>query len=194
VGLNFLKCSFLRLLNPQSVEVNIWVINIIFATVIVKIFLGIITQIVAFGKDVALLKTDAMHHYSDAVTSLIVAIGLFLVRKGLVVVDSLLAAAVALVIIFWAVKSGRNFIDNLIGRRASGEIYQQIKTIATSFDKVKGVHGIQVHCYGKNRLISLHVEMDSKLLLEQAHKVADSIEKKIKTERLGKCVVHVDAT
>jgi divalent metal cation (Fe/Co/Zn/Cd) transporter len=71
-------------------------------------------------------------------------------------------------------------------------LYEKIKSIVFSFRFVEGVHEIEIHTYGKNRIISLHIEMNPALTLEEVHGVADGIEKKIYNENLGRCVVHVD--
>jgi divalent metal cation (Fe/Co/Zn/Cd) transporter len=86
----------------------------------------------------------------------------------------------------------KEFIDNLIGKRAPTSLYDRIGKIAANFKFVEGVHDIEIHSYGENRVISLHIELSPSLSLEEAHGVADGIENEIFKEKLGKCVVHVD--
>jgi divalent metal cation (Fe/Co/Zn/Cd) transporter len=135
---------------------------------------------------------DAFHHYSDFITTFIVAIGLFFVKRGFSYIDSALGLLISFLIIYWSFKMGKEFIDNLIGRRAPTQYYEQIRTIASSFQFVEGVHDIEIHSYGKNKIISLHIELSPALTLEEAHSIADSIEKKIYNADLGRCIVHVD--
>ena len=192
VGLMFMKDSIMRLINPQEVQMNYIFISIVILTAPVKLGLGIFTNRVGENISSPILKTDALHHYSDFLTTVIVAIGLFFVRAGHYAVDSMLGIFVAVFIIAWSAKSSKNFIDNLLGKRAPLTLYNQIKKAALSFHLVEGVHGIEIHSYGKMRIISLHIEVSSDLSLEEAHSVADSIEKDIRHQGLGKCIVHVD--
>jgi divalent metal cation (Fe/Co/Zn/Cd) transporter len=88
----------------------------------------------------------------------------------------------------------REFTDNLIGKCPPVEFCDKIKNIALSFTSVSGVHDVEIHSYGRNKVISLHIELSPQLSLREAHSIADSIEKKINTENLGRCIVHVDLT
>ncbi|UCC95141.1 MAG: cation diffusion facilitator family transporter [Candidatus Omnitrophota bacterium] len=191
-GINFLKDSIVRLFFPLPVEVNILFIGFILGAALLKLLLGIFTQRISKKANCPLLETDAFHHYSDCVTSFAVAGGLLFVKRGSLYIDSLLGAIISLVIIFWAQKTARQFINNLIGRGPSLFLRERIREIAYSFQFVEGVHDIEVHSYGKNNIISLHIELDSSLSLEEAHSIADSIEKRVYSENLGRCIVHVD--
>ncbi len=192
VGLGFMKGAIGRIISPQEVSMNYLFIAGVFLTIPLKLFLGIFTGRIAKDISSPLLKTDAFHHYSDFLTTLVVVGGLFFVRKGFYRLDSYLGILVSLFIVWWAFKSGKGFSDNLLGKRAPLPLYEKVKKIALSFDSVRGVHGIEIHTYGRERIISLHIELNPDLSLRQAHQVADSIEKKIHKDGLGKCVVHVD--
>ncbi|MCP4652864.1 MAG: cation transporter [Candidatus Omnitrophica bacterium] len=191
VGVGFFKTAASRLISPEPVNVNFVFVGVILISAAIKLILGAITHRISVLERSAILKADAYHHYSDFVTSFVVAIGFIFARTN-VNLDSWLGIFIALIIIFWAIRSGKEFSDNLIGKRASPQVYQKVRAIAHSFETVLGVHDIQAHSYGQHRIISLHVEVDPNLSLEEAHGVADSIEKKIRYQRLGKCIVHVD--
>jgi cation diffusion facilitator family transporter len=192
VGIAFFKESLMRLVQPQAVKITVEIIIAILITALVKLFLGIFTSNRARRIKSSLLSTDALHHYSDLYTSLAVFIGLIFVKNGFVSIDAWLGIFVSLFIVFAAVKQGRLFIDNLIGKQISGDDDKKIRSIVLSFPRVESVHGINVHSYGRNRIISLHIVVQKNLSLEDAHSLADSIEKKIYSEGLGKCLVHVD--
>lgn len=192
VGLTFLKDSFLRLIHPKIVTINFFIIGVMSAVAVIKFFLGFITQIVSKKASSQILEADAFHHYTDCITTFIVAFGLIFVKFGFTYIDSILGLIIAFLIIYWSIKMLKSFTDNLIGKRAPAEVYDKVNNIASAFKFVEGVHDIEIHSYGDNRVISLHIELSPKLSLEEAHSVADSIEKKIHSEKLGKCVVHMD--
>jgi len=192
MGLTFLKESFMRFIKPQPLTVNFYIIAIMAVASVVKFLLGFITQFVSKKATSAILEADAFHHYTDCITTVIVAVGLIFVKFGLTFVDALLGFIIAFLIIWWSLKMLREFVDNLIGRCAPLELCEKIKNIALSFKSVDGVHDIEVHSYGKNKVVSLHIELSPQLSLLEAHSIANSIEKKIYNENLGRCVVHVD--
>ncbi|MBD3245381.1 MAG: cation diffusion facilitator family transporter [Candidatus Omnitrophica bacterium] len=192
VGLGFFQRSFARLLAPAPVEITPFFILLILGTAAVKLALGIFTQKVS--KDIVspILETDAAHHYSDVLTSVAVAAGLIAVARGYLVVDAVLGLAISFMIIFWALKIGREFCNNLIGRSAEKKEYSRIYSAARSFPEVRGVTNIDIHSYGRIRMAVIHVEVDAGLSLPDAHRVADAIEKKVCSHQFDKCVVHVD--
>jgi divalent metal cation (Fe/Co/Zn/Cd) transporter len=159
---------------------------------LIKLFLGFITQRISHKASSEILEADAFHHYADFITTFIVAFGLFFVQRGFFYIDSLLGLLIAVLIIYLSFKMGKEFSDNLIGKRAPEQVYEEVRTVVSSFQAVAGVHEIEIHSYGKNRIISLHIELNPSLNLEEAHSVADSIEKKIYDQGLGKCIVHID--
>jgi cation diffusion facilitator family transporter len=192
MGLTFLKESFLRFIKPQPVTINFYIISIMAVASVIKFFLGFVTQFVSKKAKSNILEADAFHHYTDCITTVIVAVGLIFVRFGLTFVDAVLGFIIAFLIIWWSFKMLREFVDNLIGRCPPVELCEKIKNIALSFKPVDGAHEIEIHSYGKNKVISLHIELSPELSLLEAHSIADSVEKKIHNEGLGRCIVHVD--
>jgi len=192
IGVGFFRSSIIRLSKPPHLDITQVVIIFVFITAVIKLFLGIFTDVFSKKLHSAILHTDAAHHYSDFLTSLIISLGLIFIRRGNVFIDAYIGIFIALVIMFWALKLAKEFIDNIIGRDAPGEIYENIRKAIFSFPHVEEVHEINIHSYGHKRIISLHVVVKKDLSLIEAHSIADSIEKKILKEGLGECVVHVD--
>ncbi|MBN2483593.1 MAG: cation diffusion facilitator family transporter [Candidatus Omnitrophica bacterium] len=191
-GIKLFFDSWQRMFTPQSITMSWGFILLIFFTALVKLWLGFITQRTAGKIKSDILKVDAFHHHADFITSILVVLGLVLVERGFIYVDGILGMSVSGLIIIWAMGSLKGFIDNLIGKDAPREVYARIKEIVLSFPQVEGVHDITVHAYGKNFIISLHVEVPRSLSLEEAHSVADAIEHSIEAEELGRCIVHID--
>jgi cation diffusion facilitator family transporter len=194
MGLTFLKESFMRFIKPQPLTINFYIVSIMAVASVIKFLLGFITQFVSKKATSAILEADAFHHYTDCITTAIVAVGLVFVKFGFTYVDAILGFIIAFLIIWWSFKMLREFTDNLIGKCPPVEFCDKIKNIALSFTSVSGVHDVEIHSYGRNKVISLHIELSPQLSLREAHSIADSIEKKINTENLGRCIVHVDLT
>ncbi|UCD15899.1 MAG: cation diffusion facilitator family transporter [Candidatus Omnitrophota bacterium] len=192
IGFAFLKDSFLRLFSPEPVKINLLFISIVSVAAVVKLILGRFTQNISRRISSPILEIDAFHHYSDFFTSIAVVAGLFFIRRGVVYVDSIIGMGVSIVIIVWGLTTGREFISKLMGKKEPVAFYEKVRQIASSFPFVEGVHDIEVHSYGENKVIFLHVEMSPSFSLEEAHSVADNIEKKIYQSNLGRCIVHID--
>ncbi|MCM8831880.1 MAG: cation-efflux pump [Candidatus Omnitrophica bacterium] len=194
LGFNFLKDSVLRIFNPQNVIITSFIIKTMFFIAIFKLFLGIAAYLISLTTNSTIIKAESLHHYADSFSTFAVTGGLLFVKKGgfYLYLDAILGILISFVILFWSFKMAKGFIDNLIGKEVSASLYEQVKKIAFLHSEVKGVHDIEVHTYGKNKIILLHIEMLPSLSLEEAHNIADSIEKKIYAQNLGRCIVHVD--
>ena len=184
----------MRFIKPQPLTINFYIVSIMAVASVIKFLLGFITQFVSKKATSAILEADAFHHYTDCITTAIVAVGLVFVKFGFTYIDAILGFIIAFLIIWWSFKMLREFTDNLIGKCPPAEFCDKIKNIALSFSSVSGVHDVEIHSYGRNKVISLHIELSPQLSLQEAHSIADSIEKKINNENLGRCIVHVDLT
>lgn len=191
-GCNFFRLSFLRFYSYSGLKVTNLFIGIIFLTAVIKLILGFVTSKVSRKINSYLLVSDSRHHYTDFLTSLCVGTGLIFVKNGLLFVDALVGIFVSIVIMFWAVNLTRSVVDRLIGKKPSSKLYKEIKAIAAGFPQIKNLHDLNIHSYGKTNIITFHIELERDLSLEEAHSVADTIEKKVYHQGLGKCIVHVD--
>jgi len=68
-GIEFIKSSFGRLTNPQLSVVTLGVLLFILLTIIVKAWLGGLSSYMGKRIDSSALKADAMHHYTDSISS-----------------------------------------------------------------------------------------------------------------------------
>jgi cation diffusion facilitator family transporter len=194
MGLNFIKASLARFFSPVEIKITNLFIALVLATALVKLTLAKFTSTMARRIKSDILRSDTLHHYSDFLISLCAGIGLVLIKRGLVYIDAIGGCLVSLFIIFLAVMLGKEFMDKLIGRKPPLWIYQKIEDSVKGVLGVRDLHDINIHSYGRDNIISFHIELDSDLSLEEAHSVADTIEKKIYREGLGRCIVHVDLT
>ena len=126
-----------------------------------------------------MLIADAWHHRSDALTSIAVAIGIFMAPFGYGWIDPLLGIAIALVIIYTGYDIGRHAGDRLLGIKFP-EDEKRLEEIVKNIEGVKGVHGILFHDYGTEKVVSFHLEVEKDLTVEEAHKLADKVEEKVR--------------
>ncbi len=182
VGLTFIQQSGERLLMKKFliVEKNAYLIGIIILiTALMKE--GLARYGIHLGKKFGneMLIADAWHHRSDALTSIAVAIGIFLAPFGYGWIDPLLGIAIALVIIYTGYDIGRHAGDRLLGIKFP-EDEKRLEEIVKNIEGVKGVHGILFHDYGTEKVVSFHLEVEKDLTVEEAHKLADKVEEKVR--------------
>ena len=128
---------------------------------------------------------NAWHHRSDAFSSIgtLVGIGgaIFLGEKWRVL-DPIAAIVVSAFIIKVAVDLIKPCVDELLERSLPAETEAKILEVIASFDEVSSPHHLRTRRIGNHIAIEVHLRMDGKTTLEDAHNVATKVEKRLKAE------------
>ncbi|MCM8783720.1 MAG: cation diffusion facilitator family transporter [Candidatus Omnitrophica bacterium] len=191
-GFNFLKDSFLRILNPQAVKAGLGTIIFLVISAYLKEELAVFaTELGEKIKGDSLLA-DAWHHRTDAIASLLIILSIIASKFGYFIVDAFLGLIISLVIIWLGIKFVHKSSNKLIGHAPNKEILYKIQSEAYKIKGVKNIHDIEIHEYGEELRISLHIKVKSRLRVDSAHQIAEAVEQRLK-ENLGiSAVVHVD--
>ena len=128
---------------------------------------------------------NAWHHRSDALSSIgtLVGIGgaIFLGEKWRIL-DPIAAIVVSGFIIKVAVDLIKPCVEELLERSLPYETENKILDIIASFPEVSSPHHLRTRRIGNHIAIEVHLRMDGKTSLEEAHKVATNVERKLKEE------------
>jgi cation diffusion facilitator family transporter len=141
------------------------------------------------------LEADALHFKVDMLTSAIVLTGLTVAYLfNIPNADAVAAVAVSVLIVFTSLGLGRRTLDVLLDKAPKG-ISAQIQEAITGLEGVKNPHDIRVRKVGNDVFVDLHIEVPRTFTHDKAHRIATSMENKIKNDVLPNAdiVVHVDA-
>ena len=188
LGKEAVKHSF----QASVVEVPWVVIIVIFLTVVVKEILARVTLHLSQKAQLSILSVDAWHHRSDAISSGAVLVSLVASHYGVFWIDGVVGFVISLFIVYVAFRLARDSFNEILGTRPDEALLQEIETIASSVDKVLGVHDIVIHTYGKQRLVSLHIEVDENLSLVEAHQISEEVDRRLRNKLGVYSTVHVD--
>ena len=129
-----------------------------------------------------MLIADGWHHRTDALSSLIVLIGIAL-GSSFWWTDAVLSIIVALMIGYASYEILNKEITSLLGESPSDELLVSIREkTQQNFDIPLYLHHIHVHNYGKHTEMSCHIKLPAKMSLEEAHEICSKIENIIKSE------------
>lgn len=167
-------------------------IFIICLTIIAKEWLGRFSAVLGKMIRSTALETDAWHHRLDAITTVLVVVGIIGASWGIHWLDNATGAVVSLVIIWSGVAFAKKSISPLMGENISEEEIAKIMELAMEYPLVTYVHDIVVHRYGKKNFISLHAESPSSLSIYEMHDLAADVSENIVKWFPGECVVHMD--
>lgn len=143
----------------------------------------------------AALVADGRHLTTDVVTSIGVLLGLGLaLLTGWHVLDPLLAAIVALNILWTGHKITLQSMSSLMDQAASPGIETRIrKIIEANGEGAAQAHDIRTRQAGRALFIEFHLVVHGKMTVESAHAICDRLEDAIEAEIEGsEVVIHVE--
>ena len=142
---------------------------------------------------------NAWHHRSDALSSIGTAVGI----GGAILLGShwrVLDPAAAVIVSFFIMKVAVGLlipcVDELLEKSLPADVEEEIQEIILSFPDVSSPHHLRTRRIGNHYAIEVHVRMDGKITLEEAHRTATAIEDKLK-EKFGEGThigIHVEPT
>lgn len=140
------------------------------------------------------VAADSLHYMSDLMPS-VGAIGALWISRhfGVGQVDSVVALAAALMLIFGAIRIGKGAWDALMDRRADPELIAAIGELAGSWPGVHGFHDLKTRMAGSRVFVNIHIELDGDQTLRDAHAIGAGLRRKI-IETWPQCdvIVHKD--
>ena len=192
VSVEFFKESLSRFMHKeQALFGNIAII----VSAISMIIKEIMAQFsIRLGKKINsnLIIADGKHHRSDALSSLIILIGIFL-AKYVWWIDSLLGFIVSGFIFYSGYEIISENIIHILGTKPNKEIISKIEKICNSISNQKNtIHHIHFHDYVRHQEISFHIRLDSEMSLFDAHEIATKIEKEIKIKLNIDTTIHME--
>ena len=181
-----------RIVRPKPISTGLWLFAVLVLTILLKEFLARFS--LSLGKliDSEALRADALHHRSDALSTVLVIVAFVGARWDHAWLDGAMGIGVAVLIGWAAARSLLRSINPLLGERAPASMYREIENIARAFPTVQGVHEIMIHRYGRANIISLHIEVPDSASPVQLHEMSEQIEERIARQFPGHAIVHVD--
>jgi cation diffusion facilitator family transporter len=143
----------------------------------------------------AALTADGWHLVTDVITSIGVIVGLLLaVATGWHVLDPLLAAVVALNILWTGYKIALQSMSSLMDQAASPGIEDRIRgIISANGHGALQAHDIRTRQAGRALFIEFHLVVPGAMTVDEAHAICDRLEDAIEAEIEGsEAVIHVE--
>jgi cation diffusion facilitator family transporter len=141
------------------------------------------------------LIADAKHLFTDVLTSGGVIVGLALVTlTGWLVLDPLLAALVAVNILWTGYALVRESVGGLMDEAPSPDIVARIRQLISEHaEGALEAHDLRTRHAGRITFIEFHLVVPGKMLVAEAHDICDRIEAVLKQDIAGSVItIHVE--
>jgi cation diffusion facilitator family transporter len=141
------------------------------------------------------LVADGWHLLTDVVTSVGVLVGLLLaLATGIAVLDPIIAALVALNILWSGWRMIRESVGGLMDEAAPADTLDRIRQIISA--NARGAieaHDLRTRLAGRATFIDFHLVVPGSMPVTEAHDICDQIEKALKAEVADALItIHVE--
>ena len=142
----------------------------------------------------SMLKADAWHHRSDAISSVVSLIGIFLAQKGYVWFDSVAGLLIGLFITKISIDIFREALDKMVDKACSEEEQKKISDAILSVEGVINVDGLRTRLFGDKIFVDVEILVNGDITVSQGHIIAGKVREKVKNtlEEIKDCHVHVN--
>ena len=175
--------SVKKIIHPEEADYSTVSLIIIATAVVVKIVLG--KYVKRQGERVnsgALVASGADALFDAILSASVLASAIVFVTTGVS-----LEAYVGVLISIFIIKSGvemlKDTLDDILGKRADGDLVKQIKAVLVSEEPVRGAYDLILNDYGPSKFIgSVHLELPDTMTVEELDNLTRKLEAKVYKE------------
>jgi len=193
VGLQFLKSSFEKIINPEEIVFEIIPFILLIISVLLKVWLSRFNKFIGEKINSSALKASSVDALGDVFTSSAVALSFLASNFIEFPIDGYLGFFVAIFILVSGFQLVKETINPLLGEAPDKKLVENIKQMVLSYDNITGVHDLIIHNYGPGRcMASIHAEIPSDIGVMEIHEIIDTAEREISNKLNIYLVIHMD--
>jgi len=194
IGIGIIYDAFERLFNPSELSYNALLLSVAALSIFSKEALYWYTIKVAKAYKSDMLKANAWHHRSDALSSVVVFIGILGSLNGYLYLDGAAAIVVGFMVIYIAWELGLGATKELVDSSIDSDQVENLRDSIGRISGVNSVHSLRTRKIGRLISADVHVQVDPFLSVSEGHIISVSVERVAKEclEDLNDVTVHID--
>lgn len=193
VGLQFIKSSTQRILNPSTITFEFIPFILLLISIGFKFWLSKFNKLVGNKINSSALKAAAADALGDVFTSSTVVFSFLLAKFTTLPIDGYIGVLVAFAIVYAGFNLVRETLNPLLGEAPDPVLVSDLQEMILSYDMISGVHDLIIHNYGPGRVIaSVHAEIPSNIDIMEIHNVIDDAEREVSKKLNLHLVIHMD--
>lgn len=184
-----------RLFNPEELlQPGIWALVVAIVSVFSKEWVFHYTMRVAKKLKSSMLKANAWHSRTDAISSVVVVIGVAGTMAGLEYLDSIAAVLVGAMVAKIGWDLAWQSVHELVDTALDPERVEVIRREILNVGGVRELHMLRTRMMGGDALVDVHVIVDPKLSVSEGHYIGEKVRKRLieEVEEVTDVMVHVD--
>lgn len=169
-----------KILNPSLITVP-ETLAAVMATMGIIVNYSISEYIINLGKSIKspAIVADGKHQRTDIFSSIAILVGVIVSNMGYPILDPIIAFGIGLLILKTAYEIAKENTNNIMGTVPSKEFINEIKRVANEIPAVKNPHNIKVDYLGAYATVTLHIELDGNMTLDESHKIVHVVQNNI---------------
>jgi hypothetical protein len=142
-----------------------------------------------------LLIANAWHHRSDALSSVIVLVGVGGAMLGYSWLEMIAAIGVAFMVAQIGWKLARQSVEELVDTAAAESYVTEIQQSIEGVEGVRGVHSLRTRRMGADVLADIHLQVNPAISVSEGHHIGEWVSRTLLEEftELNDVIVHIDA-
>ena len=193
VGIQFVKSSIDRILNPVPITFEIIPFILLFISILVKVWLSRFNKFMGSKINSSALKAASVDAMGDVFTSSTVLISFLAAKFTSIPIDGYAGIIVSVAILYAGYSLVKETISPLLGEAPDPELVQGISQAILSYEHIQGVHDLIIHNYGVGKSIaSVHAEIPADIDIMTIHDIIDTAEREISEKFKTHLVIHMD--
>ncbi len=142
----------------------------------------------------SLLESNAWHHRSDALSSIVVVAGISTQLLGVPYMDAVAAIVVGMMILAMGFRLSRKALYELIDTGLDADLVRRIMASMETSECVEAVHRLRSRSMGGLGYVDAEILVDPHLTVSEAHHIAYQLEQSIKQQfpQIIDVQIHVD--
>lgn len=192
VGFDFVKESIDKFTSHGAADFGVLAYVATILTILVKEGLAQYAFHIARVTGNVSVKADGWHHRSDALSSVVVLVGL-LISPYVWWIDGALGMVISLMLFYVAYEIVREAINKILGEEPAEEIVADVKrVVAEEMGETAYPHHFHIHNYGERKEFTFHVKVPGETTVLDAHTAATRVEKRLRTDFGMESTIHIE--
>ncbi len=187
--------SVVRLFSPEQL-LHPGQLALVVAILSVAIKEGLYHYTMIVGRRIGskMIQANAWHHRSDAISSIVVVIGIGGTMAGLPYLDTMAAVIVGVMIAQVGWELGWSAFEELMDAGLGQEELDQVKEIIHSVDGVESIHMLRTRSIGGEVTMDVHVLVAPWLSVTEGHMISQTVMNRLLDEvaEISDVTVHID--
>lgn len=192
IAFDFLTDSYTHFKNHESTEFGLIAIVVTITSILVKEALAQYAFYIGRKTENVSVKADGWHHRTDALSSVLVLVGILFANQFWWI-DSVLGAIISLMLFYATYQIAKEAINKLLGEKPSSELIEKIRKSIQKYDSENiQLHHFHIHNYVGHQELTFHIKLRNDLSIEEGHRIATEIENIIYEEFGIVSTIHVE--